>query len=164
MRIPLKINKAINFNDSNIIIKIARVKLRMNVNAETIHLNIWVELAVIVNIPLSQPDPQLFWSVLLDTMRCCQDMGGIYQGSSTNINIVILLFLQYGHLPGIFSWKDGCYLLFYLKMIFFLPNSVSPSLYTCAGLLILPLTPWAFLLPHCPNVLNCCSDTNWLSC
>ena len=103
MRISLKVNKTIKLDDSNIIIEVTRVELRMNVDAKTIHLNIWIKLAVIVDIPLPQPDPQLLRSVLLDTMSCCQYMRSIYQGSSTHINIVVLFFLQDGRLPWIFT-------------------------------------------------------------
>ena len=36
-----------------------------------------------------------------------------------------------------------------------LPKSVSPSLKSLAAA-ILPVKPWAFLLPHWPKLLNCC--------
>ena len=40
-----------------------------------------------------------------------------------------------------------------LEMIRYLPKSVSPSLKSLAA--IRPVSPWAFLLPHWPKLLNC---------
>ena len=40
-----------------------------------------------------------------------------------------------------------------LDMIGYLPKSVSPSLKSLAA--IRPVSPWAFLLPHLPKLLNC---------
>ena len=53
VRVSCKVNKTIQLDDSNIIVQIARVKLRMYVDAQRFKLNIWVKLAVIVYIPLA---------------------------------------------------------------------------------------------------------------
>ena len=103
MRIPLEIHKTIQFDDCNVIIKVARVELGMDIDAQNIHLDVRIELAVIVDIPLAEPYPQLLWPVLLYTMSGCQDVRGIYQRASADIYIVILLLLQEGCLPGVFS-------------------------------------------------------------
>ena len=74
-----------------------------HLHIQDIKLHVGEELAVIVDVPLPQPHPQLLGSVLLDAVSCCQQVTPINQAASTHVHIVILLLLQQRHLPGILS-------------------------------------------------------------
>ena len=89
-----KVHKTIQLDDGDIIVQIAGVKLRVDGDAQHIKFNVWEELAVIVDIPLAQPDPDLLWPELLDAMCCSEKMRGIYERPSAHVDIVILLLLQ----------------------------------------------------------------------
>ena len=93
MGIFLKVHQAVHLDNSQVIVKIAGVKVRMILNIQNIHLNIWVELTVIVYIPLPQPNPELLWPVLVNAVGGCKKMAAIYQSSSTGVHIVILVLL-----------------------------------------------------------------------
>ena len=68
MWVSLEVHKTIQFDDCYVIVEIARIKLRMNVDAENVELYVGIELTIIVDIPLPKSYPKLFWSVLLYTM------------------------------------------------------------------------------------------------
>ena len=68
MRISLEVHETIQLDDSNIIVEITRVELRVDGDAQGIKLNVCKELTIIVDIPLTQPDPDLLWPEVLDTM------------------------------------------------------------------------------------------------
>ena len=93
MGILLKVHQAVHLDNSQVIVKIAGVKVWMILNVQNIHLNVWVELTVIVYIPLPQPHPELLWPVLIDAVGGCKQMAPIYQSSTTGVHIVILVLL-----------------------------------------------------------------------
>ena len=53
MRISLEVHETIQLNDSNIIVEITKVELRVDSD----------------DIPLTQPDPDLLWPEMLDAVR-----------------------------------------------------------------------------------------------
>lgn len=101
--IALEVHMAVQFDESNVIVEVARVVLGMDVDGQNVHLDIWVELDIIVDIPLPEPDAELLWAVPLDTVGGGEKAAAIYQRSATDINVVILLLFKYRNLPGIFT-------------------------------------------------------------
>ena len=56
MRVPLEVEEAVEFDDGNVVVEIARVKVRVDGDGQDVQLNVGVELAVIVHVPFSQSD------------------------------------------------------------------------------------------------------------
>ena len=56
MRVPLEVEEAVEFDDGNVVVQIAGVKVRVDGDGQDVQLNVRVELAVIVHVPFSQSD------------------------------------------------------------------------------------------------------------
>ena len=54
--VPLKVQEAVQLDDGNVVVEISRIEIRMDGDGQDIKLNVGVEFAVIVHIPLSQTD------------------------------------------------------------------------------------------------------------
>ena len=93
MRILLEVHQAIHLDNSEIVVQIPCVEIRMIFDLQNIHFNVWIKLAVIMDIPLPQPDSQLLRSELVDAVRCCKEVGAIYECGATGVHIVILVLL-----------------------------------------------------------------------
>jgi len=96
-----KVNKTIQLNDRNVVVQVTRIVFWMNLHVKNIELNVGEELAVVVDVPLAQPHPELLRPVLLDTVSSSQEVSSINQTSATDVNIVVLLLLKQRHLPRV---------------------------------------------------------------
>ena len=56
MRVPLEVEEAVEFDDGNVVVKIAGVEVRVDGDGQDVQLNVGVELTVIVHVPFSQSD------------------------------------------------------------------------------------------------------------
>ena len=56
MRVPLEVEEAVEFDDGNVVVQIAGVKVRVDGDGQDVQLNVGVELTVIVHVPFSQSD------------------------------------------------------------------------------------------------------------
>ena len=93
MGMLLKVHQPIHLDNSKVIVKVPSVEVWMILDVENIHLQVGVELAVIMDVPLPQPDPELLGSVLVDAVGGSQEMVPVYKSSSTGVDIVILVLL-----------------------------------------------------------------------
>ena len=59
MRIPLEVHVAVQPDDGQVVVEVPGVELGVNPEAEHVQLNVGVELAVVIHVPLAQPDSQL---------------------------------------------------------------------------------------------------------
>ena len=89
--VPGKVHQTVNLDDSQVIVEVAGVVLGVDVHAKHVKLNVGEELAVIVDIPLPEPDPQLLRPVLLDAVSSCQQVASINQAATTNIHLQIFV-------------------------------------------------------------------------
>ena len=60
MRVAEEVDEAVDLDDGNVVVENARGELRVHLDAEHVQLDVGVELGVVVDVPLTQPDPQLF--------------------------------------------------------------------------------------------------------
>ena len=56
MRVPLEVEEAVEFDDGNVVVKIAGVEVGVDGDGQDVQLNVGVELTVIVHVPFSQSD------------------------------------------------------------------------------------------------------------
>ena len=56
MRVPLEVEEAVEFDDGNVVVEIARVEVGVDGDGQDVQLNVGVELTVIVHVPFSQSD------------------------------------------------------------------------------------------------------------
>ena len=56
MRVPLEVKETVEFDDGNVVVQIAGVKVRVDGDGQDVQLNVGVELTVIVHVPFSQSD------------------------------------------------------------------------------------------------------------
>ena len=87
--VPGKVHQTVNLNNCQVVVEVAGVVLRVDVHAKHVKLDVGEELAVVVDIPLPEPDPQLLRPVLLDTVSSCQQVASINQAATTNIHLQI---------------------------------------------------------------------------
>ena len=59
MRVAQEVNESVQLDEGNVVVEVARLKLGVHVDAEDVELDVGVELAVVVDVPLAQSDPQL---------------------------------------------------------------------------------------------------------
>jgi hypothetical protein len=57
--ILLEVHIAVKSDDGNVVVQVAAVELWVDAHAEHVQLNVGVELAVVVHVPLAQADSQL---------------------------------------------------------------------------------------------------------
>ena len=57
--ILLEVHIAVEPDDGNVVVEVAAVELGVDAHAEHVQLNVGVELAVVVHVPLAQADSQL---------------------------------------------------------------------------------------------------------
>ena len=93
MRMLLEVHQPIHLDNSQVIVEVASVKVWMVFDVQNIHLQVRVELIIIVNIPLPQPHPELLWPVLVDAVSGCEEVVAVYESCSTGVDIVILVLL-----------------------------------------------------------------------
>merc|ERR1719219_2993440 len=101
--VPGEINEAVNLYDSQVVVEVAGVVLGVDLHLQHVELNVGEELAVVVDVPLAQPDPELLRPVLLDAVSRCEEVSAVNETAATDVHIVVLLLLQYGDLPGVLA-------------------------------------------------------------
>ena len=93
MRVLLEVETAVQFDDSNVIVEVARVELRVVLDLQDVHLHVGVELGVAVDIPLAQPDSELLGSELVDAVGGRDEVTGVDESGPTGVDIVVLILL-----------------------------------------------------------------------
>jgi len=97
------IHVAIQPDHGNVIVQVAPGEIGVQEDILSVELDMSVEFGVVVDIPLPESDPKIFWSVALDAVSGGKNMRSIDQRTATNVNVVKLLFLQNGNLPWVLS-------------------------------------------------------------
>ena len=93
MRVLLEVETAVQLDDSNVIVEVARVELRVVLDLQDVHLHVGVELGVAVDIPLAQPHPELLRSELVDAVSGRDEVTGVDQSGPTGVDIIVLILL-----------------------------------------------------------------------
>merc|ERR1719412_825587 len=75
--VPLEVQEAVQLDDGDVVVQVSRIELRVDGDGEDVELNVGVELAVVVDIPLAEADPELLWAVLLDAVGRRDDVRGV---------------------------------------------------------------------------------------
>jgi len=97
------IHVAIQPDHGNVIVQVATGEIGVQEDILSVELDMSVEFGIVVDIPLPESDPKIFWSVALDAVSGGKNMRSIDQRTATNVNVVKLLFLQNGNLPWVLS-------------------------------------------------------------
>merc|ERR1712115_220802 len=90
VRVSGKINEPVQSYDSKVVVEVAWVVLRVHLHVEHVELNVGEELTVVVDIPLTQSDPELLRPVLLDAVGSSEQVTTVNQTAATHVDIVVL--------------------------------------------------------------------------
>ena len=71
MCVASKVDESVNLDHGDVVVEVAGVVVGVGLHAQHVKLDVGEELAVIVDIPLPEPDPQLLRPVLLDAVGSC---------------------------------------------------------------------------------------------
>ena len=94
----LEVQTAVQFYQSNVVVEITGVELRVVFDLQDVHLHVGEGLVVAVHIPLPQPHSELLRPELVDAVRGRDEVTRVDQGGSTGVDIVVLVLLEYGRL------------------------------------------------------------------
>lgn len=89
--------------DGQVVIKSTCVEFRVHVDIEDVSFLIREKFDVVVDIPFTQPNPQVKRRVRFDAVSSGEDVQRIDQSSTADVYRFLRVFLEDGHLPWVFT-------------------------------------------------------------
>lgn len=103
VRIFIEIDRMVEFEDGDIVVESASIKLGMYVNANDISFDIWIKFYVVIDVPFAQSSSQVTSGVSFHAMCSSNDVSRRDQSSTAYVNALGRILFQYGYLPRIFT-------------------------------------------------------------
>ena len=93
MRVLLEVQTAVQLDQSNVVVEVTGVELRVVFDLQDVHLHVGEGLVVAVHIPLPQPHSELLRAELVDAVRGRDEVTRVDQSSPTGVDIIVLVLL-----------------------------------------------------------------------
>lgn len=105
VRMLLEVDVKIQSQDGDVIVQSAGIKFGVHNDVVDVALNVREELDVMIDVPFAESGAKVPVIVGPDAVSRGQNVTRRYEGAAADVDTLLLagLFLQNGHLPGVFS-------------------------------------------------------------